>query len=46
MKRSSGTSTHKHKEARNISAIIDAFLNQKRVNVSEHTVIMAPDVCF
>jgi hypothetical protein len=34
--------THKHTETCNISAITDAFLDQKRVNVCEHMVITAP----
>jgi hypothetical protein len=32
--------THKHKETLYISAITYAFLNQKRVNACEHTVMM------
>ena len=33
--------TNPQKLIRNISPIIDAFLNQKRVNVCEHTVKVA-----
>ena len=42
MKRSLDESSHKHLETCYISAIKNAFLDQKRVNVCEHAVMMAP----
>ena len=44
MKRSPDESTHKHTETLYISTITDVFLDQKRVNVCENTVKMAPHV--
>ena len=41
IKRVPDESTHKHMETWNSLAITDAFLDQKRVNVSEHAVMMA-----
>ena len=48
MKRSpdENTQEHKHMETRNISAVTDAFLDQKRVIACEHMVKMASRECF